>query len=127
MSFEQNKVEYINFKLGDNLYGLPVQGVEDVMELVKLSKVPSQTSDFAGIFLKDSQVTVAMDLSWLYGQNSFDHNEKMVIVVKWNDGQYGLIVDSLLEIGVLNPESKLISLAEIFRKVELSREYDKTY
>lgn len=117
MEFEQDKIEYINFKLGSNFYALPVDAVEDVTELMRLSKIPAQIADVAGIFLKDNQVTVALDLAKLFGQNAFEDNEKMVIITKWGAGQYGLIVDSLLGIGVLNPKSKLIKLEEIFRKL----------
>lgn len=127
MSFEKSKTEYINFKLGNSLYALPIDGIEDITPLVKLSKIPLETAEIAGIFLKDEQVTVALDLAKLYGQNTFAGSEKVMIIAQWQRGQYGLVVDSILEIGALNPESRLINLADVFRKVEFNFEYDKSY
>ena len=111
-------IEYINFHLGNSIFAINVDHTIDIIELMKLNKIPVKLMEIAGIFLKDDQVTVAIDLAQYYGQKSFDNSDKMVIVVKWQGQQYGLVIDSIINIGDINSESRLINLEDIFHKVE---------
>jgi len=112
------KTEYINFKLGGSVFAVNVEAASDIVELVRLSKLPVQLREIAGIFLKDGLVTVAIDLAQFYGLSDYEISDKMVIIIKWQEQQYGLVIDSIVNIGSLIQEARLVNLEEIFRKIE---------
>jgi chemotaxis signal transduction protein len=118
MHSENAQVEYINFTIGHKLFAISIDGVEDIVKLMPINKVPLQLLAVAGIFLKDDKVAIALDLGVLYGHTHFDNNDKMVIMIQWDGDQYGLVIDSLVAIGAADIESQLINMSEILQIIK---------
>lgn len=103
--------KYMTFKLSKELYGVDVLKVQELLQMLDITRVP-RTQDFvSGVVNLRGKVHAVIDLRLKMGMEKANVNEQnVIIIVRHTDGEMesvtGIIVDEVLE--VLNIESDQI-------------------
>ncbi len=91
--------DYVTFTVADQLFGLPIRDVHDVLTLPELTPVPLARPDFAGLVNMRGRVVTAIDLRSRLGlPGAAAQPGRMAIGIEAGAESFGLIVDSIGEI-----------------------------
>lgn len=92
-------VDYVTFTVADQLFGLPIRAVHDVLTLPELTPVPLARPDFAGLVNMRGRVVTAIDLRSRLGlPGAAARPGRMAIGIEAGCESFGLIVDAIGEI-----------------------------
>jgi len=103
-------VQYLTFKLADEIFALDVAKVREILELTTITKVP-QTPDFMrGVINLRGSVVPVVDMRLKFGMNMTEQTiNTCIIVVEVNlDSDtivLGALADSVQEVVEMEPES----------------------
>jgi purine-binding chemotaxis protein CheW len=103
-------VQYLTFKLADEIFALDVAKVREILELTTITKVP-QTPDFMrGVINLRGSVVPVVDMRLKFGMSMTEQTvNTCIIVVEVNlDGDtivLGALADSVQEVVEMEPES----------------------
>lgn len=93
------ETEYLTFYTGDQLFGVPVLVVQDVMRTPKLTRIPLAPPQVAGALNLRGRIITAIDVRQRLGLGEMDaDSHHMSIVVEYGDDLYNLIVDRVGEV-----------------------------
>lgn len=102
-------VQYLTFKLSDEVFALDVAKVREILELTTITKVP-QTPDFmCGVINLRGSVVPVIDLRLKFGMSESEQTvDSCIIVVEvFMDGEtmvLGALADSVQEVIEMEPE-----------------------
>lgn len=98
---------FLTFKIQDQIYGVEIQYVLEIIGIQTITEVPEVADFIKGVINLRGQVIPVMDIRLRFKLPSREYDERTcVIVVHINDCSVGLIVDRVSE--VLNiPESQI--------------------
>lgn len=97
--------DFVTLRLGEQLFGLPVQRVHDVLKLGTLTRVPRAPSMVAGVMNLRGRIVTAIELRECLDLPPRGAGAKPMCVVVEQDGQpYALIVDSVGDVVSVAPE-----------------------
>jgi purine-binding chemotaxis protein CheW len=102
-------VQYLTFKLADEIFAFDVAKVREILELISITKVP-QTPDFMrGVINLRGSVVPVIDLRLNFGMQSKENTvNTCIIVVEVNlDGEtivLGVLADSVQEVVEMEPD-----------------------
>ena len=96
---EENTDEYVTVMIEDQLFGLPINEVQDVFTPDAITKVPLSPPEVAGVLNLRGRIITAMDLRTRLGlpPKPGDH-QKMAVGIEYNGESYGLIIDKVGEV-----------------------------
>lgn len=103
-------VQYLTFKLSDEVFALDVAKVREILEITNITKVP-QTPDFMrGVINLRGSVVPVIDMRLKFGMGPTEQTvNTCIIVVEINmDGDttvLGALADSVQEVVEMEPES----------------------
>lgn len=103
-------VQYLTFKLSDEVFALDVAKVREILEITNITKVP-QTPDFMrGVINLRGSVVPVIDMRLKFGMSATEQTvNTCIIVVEINmDGDtvvLGALADSVQEVVEMGPES----------------------
>jgi len=103
-------VQYLTFKLSDEIFALDVAKVREILEISNITKVP-QTPDFMrGVINLRGSVVPVIDMRLKFGMSETEQTvNTCIIVVEVNmDGDatiLGALADSVQEVVEMEPES----------------------
>ncbi|MDD2542433.1 MAG: chemotaxis protein CheW [Desulfuromonadaceae bacterium] len=103
-------VQYLTFKLADEIFALDVAKVREILEITSITKVP-QTPDFMrGVINLRGSVVPVIDMRLKFGMSATEQTvNTCIIVVEINmDGDttvLGALADSVQEVVEMEPES----------------------
>jgi purine-binding chemotaxis protein CheW len=103
-------LQYLTFKLADEIFALDVAKVREILEITTITKVP-QTPDFMrGVINLRGSVVPVVDMRLKFGMSMTEQTvNTCIIVVEINfDGDtmvLGALADSVQEVVELEPES----------------------
>ena len=103
-------VQYLTFKLADEVFALDVAKVREILEITNITKVP-QTPDFMrGVINLRGSVVPVIDMRLKFGMSATEQTvNTCIIVVEINmDGDttvLGALADSVQEVVEMEPES----------------------
>lgn len=103
-------LQYLTFKLADEIFALDVAKVREILEVTTITKVP-QTPDFMrGVINLRGSVVPVVDMRLKFGMSMTDQTvNTCIIVVEINfDGDtmvLGALADSVQEVVEMEPES----------------------
>lgn len=105
----QETVQYITFKLGDELFAINVAQVREVLELPSITKVPTSPDYMRGVVNVRGKAIPVVDLRLKFGLPSATDtvNSRIVVLELDLDGEstvVGGIADSVHEVIELEPE-----------------------
>lgn len=109
-SFLTEARQYLTFKLSDEVFGVDVAQVREILDYVKITKVP-QTPDFmCGVINLRGSVVPVVDMNMKFGMVKTERTVNTCIVVVevlLNDEKtiLGALVDSVQEVFEIEPEN----------------------
>jgi purine-binding chemotaxis protein CheW len=95
--------KYLTFGLGDEVYGLEILKVQEIIGLMRVTRVPGLPDVIRGVVNLRGKVIPVVDLRRQFGMESKEDTERTCIVVVrvWRESQpvtVGLIVDDVREV-----------------------------
>lgn len=103
--------DYVTFTVADQLFGLPIRAVHDVITIPELTPVPLARPDFAGLVNMRGRVVTAIDLRSRLGLPcAAARPGRMAIGIEAGGESFGLIVDGIGEIVRIDTRAHEVSV-----------------
>ena len=117
---QENK--FLMCKIGEEIYGIDIRHVTDIIELQKITEVPEMPDYVKGVINLRGNVIPVIDLRLRFHMGEREYDDRTVItVVKINDYSIGFIIDTATEVQDI-PE-KNIDPAPRFQEKEEKKKY----
>jgi purine-binding chemotaxis protein CheW len=101
---EQERVSYLGFYLGTEVYGLPLEQLREVARVSQLRRVPGAPAGVAGLVNLRGEILCALDVRAILGLPAKVSTESPFLVALRGFGDpLGLIVDSIADIYAVSP------------------------
>jgi purine-binding chemotaxis protein CheW len=102
---EQERVPYLGFYLGSEVYGLPLDQLREVARVAQVRRVPGAPAGVAGLVNLRGEIVCALDVRAILGLPAKTSNEPAFLVALRGFGDpLGLIVDSIADIYALTAD-----------------------
>jgi purine-binding chemotaxis protein CheW len=105
--FEASK-DFVTFRIAEQLFGIHVLQVQDVLSHRKTTRIPLAPPEIAGSLNLRGRIVTAMDVRLRLGlpaREGEDADVGMSIVVEHDNELYSLMVDSVGEVLPLSPDA----------------------
>jgi purine-binding chemotaxis protein CheW len=101
---EQERVSYLGFYLGAEVYGLPLEQLREVARVSHLRRVPGAPAGVAGLVNLRGEILCALDVRAILGLPAKAATDSSFLVALRGFGDpLGLIVDSIADIYAVAP------------------------
>ena len=101
---EQERVPYLGFYLGAEVYGLPLQQLREVARVSHLRRVPGAPVGVAGLVNLRGEILCALDVREILGLPAYASAETpFLVALRGFADPLGLIVDSIADIYSVSP------------------------
>lgn len=90
--------DFVTFTIADQLFGIPVLKVQDVLSSHNITRIPLAPPEIAGSLNLRGRIVTAMDVRLRLGLSPRDHKASMSIVAEHEGELYSLMVDSVGEV-----------------------------
>jgi len=113
--------QFVTIRLGGQLFGLPIDRVQDVFIPDNFSFVPLARSEIAGVLNLRGRILTAIDLSRALGVEAVNQNnaERPAVSVNHANESYGLLTDTVGE--VVTPGGEAFEPNPVNRDAEWAR------
>ncbi len=89
----------MTFNIGDQVYGIEIQYVKEIIEVQRITKVPHVPSYIKGIINVRSKVVPIVDIRIRFGKPEIPYtNRTCIIILELGDVSVGIIVDSVADV-----------------------------
>lgn len=89
----------MTFFIGDQVYGIEIQHVTEIIEMAHITKVPHVPSFIKGIINVRSKVVPIVDIRTRFGKEEIPYtNRTCIIILNYNELSVGIIVDSVADV-----------------------------
>jgi purine-binding chemotaxis protein CheW len=96
---EQERVSYLGFYLGNEVYGLPLDQLREVAHVTHLRRVPGAPAGVAGLVNLRGEILCALDVRAILGLPAQASSEaSFIVALRGFADPLGLIVDSIADI-----------------------------
>jgi len=108
MSSQTNNLkEYVTAMIGGQLFGLPIQHVQDVFIPERVTRVPLAPPEIAGVLNLRGRILTLIDMSGRFGlPTRASDRAKMAIGVESRGESYGLLIDGIGEVLTLDETAR---------------------
>lgn len=105
--------EFVTMRIGDQMFGIPVLAVQDVLRTQKIAKIPLARPEIAGLMNLRGRIVTVIDLRMRLGlppyfapadKSGRNRSTQMNVVVEYKDELYSLLVDSVGDVMALSTE-----------------------
>lgn len=104
---DRNLNEYVTAMIGGQLFGLPIQRVQDVFLPERRTRVPLAPPEIAGVLNLRGRIVTLIDMRRRLGlPPRTDDAPSMAIGVEMRGESYGLLIDSVGEVLKLADETR---------------------
>jgi purine-binding chemotaxis protein CheW len=101
---EHERVAYLGFYLGSEVYGLPLEQLREVSRVRHLRRVPGAPAGVAGLVNLRGEILCALDVRAILGLPAEGSAESPFLVALRGSGDpLGLVVDSIADIYSISP------------------------
>lgn len=102
--------QYLTFKLSDEIFGVDVAQVREILDYIKITKVPKTPEFMCGVINLRGSVVPVVDMNLKFGMTQTERTVNTCIVVVevvLNDEKtvLGALVDSVQEVFEIEPEN----------------------
>ena len=98
--FDEGMMQFVTFSLGHELYGVPVDVVDEVIHMQFVADVPGVPDYVEGITNLRGNVVPVVNLRWRLGlPPASGEGSDRLLVVEHNRERIGLEVDTVREVG----------------------------
>ena len=102
---EQERVSYLGFYLGPEVYGLPLDRLREVAKIAHVRRVPGAPAGVAGLVNLRGEIVCALNLHEILGLPPQTASDPFLVALRGFDDPLGLIVDSIADIYSVAPAS----------------------
>ena len=89
----------MTFNIGDQVYGIEIQYVIEIIEMTHITKVPHVPNYIKGIINVRSKVVPIVDIRTRFGKPEIPYTSRTcIITLSLNDVSVGIIVDSVADL-----------------------------
>ena len=97
--FKYQSSEYVTVHIAGQLFGLPIEQVEDVFMPDAITEVPLSNPEVAGVLNLRGRIVTAIDMRRRLGlPKRDDGGTPMAVGIEYNQESYGLIIDKVGEV-----------------------------
>ncbi|NIA69498.1 chemotaxis protein CheW [Pelagibius litoralis] len=138
--------DFVTFVIADQLFGIPVLKVQDVLSAYNITRIPLAPPEIAGSLNLRGRIVTAMDVRLRLGLPPKEGRDSMSIVAEHDGELYSLMVDSVGEVlalksgdyernpptldpkfrdysvGIYRLDAKLLVVLDVNRLLDYSRE-----
>lgn len=119
-NFLSNGGEVLLFGIGDNVYGVEIQYITEIIGIQPITIVPKVPDYIKGVINIRGKVIPVMSVRKRFGKEEKEYDEKTcIIVIDWDGISVGLIVDNVHE--VINVKPSEISGTPDYKSVNSNR------
>jgi len=92
-------IEYVTVMIGGQLFGLPINRVQDVFMPERMARVPLASAEIAGVLNLRGRIVTAIDMHCRLslGKRATDKTT-MAVGIEFHGESYGLLIDSVGEV-----------------------------
>ncbi len=92
-------IEYVTVMIGGQLFGLPINRVQDVFMPERMARVPLASAEIAGVLNLRGRIVTAIDMHCrlALGKRATD-KMTMAVGIEFHGESYGLLIDSVGEV-----------------------------
>lgn len=90
--------EFVTFKITNQLFGIPVLTVQDILKVQRITRIPLAPPEIAGSLNLRGRIVTAMDMRCRLNLPLREDNDCTSIVVEHQGELYSLMVDSVGEV-----------------------------
>lgn len=102
---EQEKILYLGFYLGKEVYGLPLRKLREVARLARIRTVPGTPPSVAGLVNLRGKIICVLDVKTILGlPYPLSSEPRFLIVLEGAAEPLGLVVDSISDIYSIEPD-----------------------
>lgn len=91
----ENNVEFVTFFVGQNLLGIPVGLVQEVVPAQKFTPIPLSSKKIKGLINLRGQIVTVMNLRERLGLPQFESDDAMNVIINYEGELLSLEVDSV--------------------------------
>ena len=104
IAVELETTQYIVIKIGDEQYGIDIKYVDNIVRMLKITRVPEVQSYFKGVINLRGEVVPVMSLRLKMGlEDDVESDKTRIIIIKPDLGaSVGVIVDEVREVVTLS-------------------------
>jgi purine-binding chemotaxis protein CheW len=103
---DTQKDKYLTFTLGDEIYGIGISHVIEIIGIQKITEVPDMPGYVRGVINLRGQVIPVLDVRTRFQMPVREYDERTcVVVVLLNETSVGLVVDTVDEVADIPGES----------------------
>lgn len=89
----------MTFNIGDQVYGIEIQYVKEIIEISRITKIPHVPSYIKGIINVRSKVVPIIDIRTRFGKPEIPYtNRTCIIILEMGETSVGIIVDSVADV-----------------------------
>ncbi len=97
---------YLTFCLGEEIFGIQIEYVTEIIGLQPVTKVPEVASYIKGIINLRGKIIPVVDMRLKFGKASIEYDDRTcIIVVDTDNMMVGLIVDKVAEVMTIDDEN----------------------
>ena len=113
MDEDTQKDKYLTFTLGEELYGIDIRAVIEIIGIMPITKVPEVPPYVQGIINLRGKIVPVVDMRLRFGQEYRPYSDRTcVIIISVNDVLIGLIIDGVSEVLTI-PENSIVPPPEL--------------
>lgn len=104
---DENTMEgkYLTFRMGNEIYGLPIEHVIEIIGVQQITKVPDMEEHVRGVINLRGQVIPVIDVRCRFDMEPREYDDRTCVMVTHLKGiSIGLIVDTVEEVRDIKPE-----------------------
>lgn len=96
---EIHKEQYMTFKCADEIYGISIEYVNEIIGLSQITKIPETQDYLIGLINLRGKIIPVIDVRIRFGKEPLEYNDRTcVIVIDVKSTVIGLIVDEIDEV-----------------------------
>ncbi|MDR0885963.1 MAG: chemotaxis protein CheW [Clostridiales Family XIII bacterium] len=96
---------YLTFTIEDNVYGIPIRFVSEIIGMQNITRVPRTPEDIKGIINLRGKIVPLIDIRIKFGKEEIPYTERTcIIVIDINDLNVGFIVDMVDDVLTIDDE-----------------------
>lgn len=100
----RERIPYLGFRLGDEIYGLPLEQLKEVSRLTRLRRIPGAPPGVAGLVNLRGEIVCALDAREILGLSGGDTAQPgFFLALRGFTDPLGLLVDSIADIYAIDP------------------------
>jgi purine-binding chemotaxis protein CheW len=97
---------YVTAMIGEQLFGLPIDRVQDVFTPDRLTAVPLAPPEVAGVLNLRGRIATAIDMRCKLGLPTGERKSTMAVGIEYNEEFFALLIDRIGEVVELAPASR---------------------